>query len=51
MGTPLGTLWRRALRRVDRRALRYVTVPTEDNRRLLAEACDTANAIFRLWGR
>lgn len=43
---PIGTIWRRALRRVDRRAAQAIACPCEHCDQLLAEAVRIANRLF-----
>lgn len=43
--TPVGTLWRRSLRRVDRRARAYIANPNPVTRRRLEQACALANRL------
>lgn len=42
---PVGTIYRRALKRVYRRAARWRADPTDANRALLVEACRLANRL------
>lgn len=43
--TPVGTIWRRALRRVNRRAAAYNGCPCDLHMALLREACRLANRL------
>ena len=45
--TPIGTIWRRALRRVTRRATAYNACPCDHHMALLSEACRLANELAR----
>lgn len=45
--TPIGTLYRRALRRVERRAALWRECPCDHHHALLREACLVANDLSR----
>lgn len=49
MYTPLGTLYYRAMRRVERRAAAYRADPTLDGALLLRQSARTMNAIAHLY--
>ena len=43
---PVGTIWRRAVRRVVRRSAIYRANPSAEHEALLREACRLANGIY-----